>query len=572
MNRHDRRFIELRDFRSHANSLNVKSLRDDELEFYEKHGLLLPTVVCHQPTAHLVAVIQRSCGWSVTNPEDLEPPDALRRLQRPHTDGLHPLDSERERNPLLLTPDRTTFVPWDADKEVTVTAPDGRTVRRRAVERYYSPWQVHVVELLRQRKYYYAHAGFLRHVDPSHDLWRWHRLPEHIEPIRSLRGMANGFEALERFLFADQAALQEAFDGVDGVTLPEPVHQRLNTTVTTWARRSLETSGLDEAAFFGFLNELTRLIDDYRDDERIALTEDAEEYLLDAQRLARHAFEYDWDGLLAAAEAHVGPGLTAQLRRFDPVEAAVRDAKENLRALLGRSPVAAIANEYDDTGTMPDEIVQFCLDHDLLEVLYSLQRCTYTRADLRRDRFPGFFHRGLRMLALSGEQLARGVLDERAELEHEASGSHHGEGYRGLVKILGKDSSWLALFNGSKTRDSGQGDLERHAVRQAEAAHAVGAKRDDVIANTLAAAVAARNLVSHRHRLLSPRDARTLARAVCRRGGLDLAHRSREGSRVAQRTIAAQLRHVAESVGVGADVPTLFRVEGWRSRRSATGA
>ena len=99
MNRHGRRFIELRDFRSHAKSLNVKSLKDDELEFYEKHCLLLPAVVCYQSTAHLVAVTQRSNGWPVKNPEDLEPPEALRRLQR-----LEPIRSicEQENIPAQL--------------------------------------------------------------------------------------------------------------------------------------------------------------------------------------------------------------------------------------------------------------------------------------------------------------------------------------------------------------------------------------------------------------------------------------------------------------------------------------
>ena len=514
MNRHGRRFIELRDVRSHAKSLNVKLLKDDELEFYEKHCLLLPAVVCHQPTAHLVAVTQRSNGWPVKNTEDLEPPEALRRLQRPHADGLHPFDAEREHNPLLLTPDCTTFEPWDADDKVTLTAPNGRTVKRGTVERYYSPWQVHVVELLRQRKYYYAHAGFLRHIDPSHDLWSWYRLPEHTEWTRSLRGMANGFEALERFLFADNVALQEAFDGVEGVTLPELAQQRLDTTVTTWARQALEISGLDEPAFFRFLHELTRLIDDYRRDERMALAEDIEEYLLDAQRLAGHVFEYDWDGLLAAAEEHVGPGLSTQLRRLDPVENAVRDAKENLKVILGQNPVTTIANEYGDTGTVPDEIVQFCLRRDLLEVLYGLQCYSYSLADLRRDRFPGFTHRRLRLLALSGEQLARGVLGARAKRGHEESVNHLGMPYSKLVRTLGAGLPWLApfekLISTGQTSDK-QGNLDQRAARLVEAAHAVSTRRDDVIANTLAAAVAPRNLVSHRHQLLSSRDARTLA-------------------------------------------------------------
>ena len=511
MNRHGRRFVDLRDFKSHANSLNVKFLKDDELEFYEKHCLLLPAVVRHQPIGHLVAVTQSSGDCPVENPEDLEPSEALRRLQRPHTDGLHPFDAEREHNPLLRTPDCTTFEPWDTDDKVTLTAPGGRTVQRSAVERFYSPWQVHVVELLRQRRYYYAHSRFLRHIDPSHDLWSWHRLPEHTEPMRSLRGMANGFEALERFLFADHMACQEAFHGVESVTLSELAQQRLHTTVTTWARQSLEMSGLEQPEFFRFLHELACLIDAYRDDERISLAEDTEAYLVDAQRLAGYAFEYDWDGLLEAAEAHVGPGLSTQLRWLDPLEAAVRDAKENLKAILGQDPVAAIAIEHGDTGTMPDEIVQFCLDHGLLEVLHSLQHYSYTSADRRRDRYPGFFHRGLRPLALSGEQLARGIVDARAERGHEKSVNHHDKGYHGLVKTLGKDSSWLAPFKGLRTWDSGHGDLEQHAVGLVEAAYAVGAERDDVIANTLAAAVATRNLVSHRHLLLSSREASTLA-------------------------------------------------------------
>ena len=515
MNRHGRRFIDLRGFKSHAKSLNVKFLKDDELEFYEKHCLLLPAVVCHQPTAHLVAVTQSRLGWPVENPEELERPEALRRLQRPHVDGLHSFDAELGHNSLLLTPDCTTFEPWAADR-LTLTAPDGRTVQRRTVERYYSPWQVHVVELLRQRKYYYAHSRFLKHIDPSHDLWSRHRLPEHTEPIRSLRRMANGFEALERFLFADYMAAQEAFDGVDGATLPESAQQRLNATVTTRARQSLEISGLEQPAFFRFLDKLAHLIDDYRDDERISLAEDTEEYLLDAQRLAGYAFKHDWDDFLAAAEEHVGPGLSAHLRWLDPVEVALRDAKANLSVILGQKHVKAIASEHGDIGAIPDEIVQFCLDRDLLEVLYSLQRYSDSSADLRRDRFPGFVHRRLRLLALSGEQLARGVLDARAEREHEEPVKHLGMRYSSLVRTLGEGMPWLApfekLISTGQTSDR-QGNLDQRAARRAEAAYAVGAKRDDVIANTLAAAVAARNLVSHRHRLLPSDDARTLAGA-----------------------------------------------------------
>ena len=91
---------------------------------------------------------------------------------------------------------------------------------------------------------------------------------------------------------------------------------------------------------------------------------------------------------------------------------------------------------------------------------------------------------------------------------------HLGMTYSKLVRTLGAGLPWHSpferLISAGQTSDK-QGNLDQRAVRLAEAAHAVGAKRDDVIANTLAAAVATRNLVSHRHQFLSSRVARTLA-------------------------------------------------------------
>ena len=184
MNGHGRRFIDTGAFKSHTDSLNPGSLRDSELEFYEQQCLLLPAVWFYQPH---------------TSPEDLTPPESLRRLKQRRGDGLHPFDAELGHNPLLVAPDCSKFEPWEADDRIIVTAPDGHTVRRPVSERYYAPWQVHVVALLRKRKHYYVHSRFLRHIDPSHDLWKWHRIPEDTEQTRSLRGMANGFDALERF-------------------------------------------------------------------------------------------------------------------------------------------------------------------------------------------------------------------------------------------------------------------------------------------------------------------------------------------------------------------------------------
>ena len=56
----------------------------------------------------------------------------------------------------------------------------------------------------------------------------------------------------------------------------------------------------------------------------------------------------------------------------------------------------------------------------------------------------------------------------------------------------------------------GTSQLPVRRVRLAEVAYAVGATRDDAIANTLAMAVGTGNLVSRRHRFLSSRDVGTL--------------------------------------------------------------
>ena len=427
-------------------------------------------------------------------------------------------DAELDSNPLLVAPDCSNFQPWETNDTIAVPMPDGHTVRRPLVERFYAPWQVHIVEVLRQRKYYYDHSRFLRHIDPSHDLWEWHHLPEDTEQIRSLRGMANGFDALERFRYADQVARNEAFDGVPaGESLSEAAQDQLRSVLTRWEQQALTVSGLDAPAFFEFLGKLALLISDYRYDERVALAEDAEEYLLDAQALARDAFTYDWKGFLAAAEAHTGEGAAAELRRLDPVETAAQAARGALKWTLEGDHLAPIVSGRKGHDGVPDDIVEFCLEHDLLEVLHSLQRSLYTDADRRTDRFPGFLNRRLRPLALAGEQLAHCILDTSPERDLDASDAtpvgHYGQKYSRLIEILGRESTWLPRFkklvSAAQTSDK-HGNLDQRALRLTEAAHAAGTGDDDVVAYTLAAAVATRNLVSHRHQFLSLRVVRTL--------------------------------------------------------------
>ena len=506
MNRRGNRFLTVRQFISHASTLKVKHLDERELEFYERHCLLLPVVRTHTPAAHALALLQERTGCPVSNPEDLEPPDNWLRLRSGYEDGLHTFDQE-QGNPLLVRPGCKSFRPWGTDA-IAVTTENGRTVQTRRIERYYAAWQVHVVKLLR-RRFYYQRAPLVSGLPESHDLRKLYQLPEDAARIRTLRGMATGYDALTLFGVAARIAYQEAFDSVPGDhQLSNSARSELQNLLVRRARRALHMSGVDEPALFNFVSRLAELIASYRADERIALAEDTERDLWDAWEFARFGFNHDWAGFLAAAETHVGEHLAASLRRLDPVEAAAHDAEENLASIFeGLLPsISPSGADHPDT---PREIVEFCLEHDLFEVLGALQGYSFTSADQQRDSYPGFLHRRLRPLALAVEQLAGGIVGVTAN-------HHHGTGLRGLIKVIGANSSWLSHFEsliGNRATSDKQGDLDRTALALARSIQTLNGE-DKVIATTLVSAVAARNLVSHRHKILS-RDTTMTLGGVC---------------------------------------------------------
>ena len=507
MNRRGRRFLTVQQFISHASSLKVKNLSSRELEFYEQHCLLLPVVRIHIPASYVVALTQRRSGGRLSNPDELDTPDDWLRLNTGCEDGMHPFDREQD-NPLLVIPDRTTFRPWDADK-VSVTSADGRTVARPTVERYYAPWQVHVIALLRRRRYY-ERAPFLRELPQSHVLRKVHRLPEDAEEFRTLGGMASGYDALTLYGLAADVAIQEALASVPAdQVLPESARNALQGLLAQRAQRALRMSGVDEPVFFGFVGKLTGLTQDYRADERIALAEDAEQDLRDASIFAHYGFDHDWDGFLAAAEHEVGAQLATTLRRLDPVEAAAHDAQQNLATMLQDGFGASTHSDSSDLENIPKEIVDFCLKHNLYEVLVGLQSYAYTASEERRDGSPGFLHRRLRPLALAIEYLARGILDAAQE-------AHHGEGLSQLIATIGRNSSWLkqfkSLMSNGETSDK-KGTLDQTAWALAQSIQRLDTRDDELIARTLVVAVASRNLVAHRHEFLSREVTLTLGGA-----------------------------------------------------------
>ena len=82
--------------------------------------------------------------------------------------------------------------------------------------------------------------------------------------------MAVGYDALTLFGVARRLARQEAFHSVpDSQSSPESATEELDNLLAQRAQRALRISGVDEPALFDFVDRLTRMIHDYRADERL---------------------------------------------------------------------------------------------------------------------------------------------------------------------------------------------------------------------------------------------------------------------------------------------------------------
>ena len=503
MDYHGQRFLTVRQFQSRARALNLRFLSDRELEFYEQHCLLLPVARTRMPRDFALAQARAQLGASSNDPEAIGPPDAWRRLHERATDGAHGFDRERGRNPSLVTPDCTTFEAWGAHR-VAVTMASGDTVQVPTVERYYAYWQVHAVDFLRRAKYY-ERAPLLRALPESSPLRDWYRLPVDSEPMRTLHGKAAGYEALTLFGVAYEATVTALLASRHGDAPTEIDRDEFREGLRIRAQRILGQVSLDQSAFYDFVARLAELMQDYRRDERAALADDVERDLELAQQFAQYAFDHEWDDFIEATGAYWG----AVVRRLDPVDAAIHGASQSVEYIV--SSGLGVTATPKETGGLPQQIVDFCVAHDLFEVLSGLAGYFFTEEDLRRDRYPGFLHRRLRPLALAVEQLTRAVLDVAGQ-------PHSGVALTGLLKTLGSGSAWLPQFNrfvSSGATSDKAGDLHLRVVALANS-EATNEPDEVAIARTLVLAVAARNLVSHRHRFLGEEAVRTLTGACAR--------------------------------------------------------
>jgi hypothetical protein len=505
---HGRRFLTVDQFISRAADLNIKSLRPNELEFYERNGLLLPTARTMESVTHARAVAQQQNRLAVETPTDLDPPIEWSRLEQSDPSGGHPFDREIGSNPFIHKPTRETFEPWNT-RDIEIAFASGQRMKVPTIETYYDYWQVHIVELLRSFKYF-EYAPFLRELPPDSSLRQFYEMPTDRTWARELRGMSRGYTAIARFSDVFQRAMENAHSGLKSdEALPDAAAAAVRDQLVAHAKRILQDAGLDEAPFYEFVIKVLDLMEDYERHERAALAADVERDLWLAQTFAYYAFGHDWSAFVSGCERHGGKQRGTTIRRLDPVEAARDEALQNLKYILQAG--IGIASTTNEQEALPREWTDFCVNNELFETLKGVEVYSYSDREVRADRYPWFLYRRLRPLALAVEQLARAILEI-------ANRPEPGEPMSALFTALARGEPWEVEYNrllgGGYTSDKTRRFEQQVGLIQAMARP--GDPEHLTIARTIILSIIARNLASHRNRRVADATVRVLA-AACGR-------------------------------------------------------
>ena len=153
MKRYGERFLGAGEFLSHCEDLKVKACRE-ELEHYEKTGVMLPVVRLTYPDEYLIEDAHLRSLHSSAFVDISAWPELQRIVERPlirfpeDYQGLTPeqlvhcFDREVNDNPHLTRPSGESFRAWD---DYLIQVPDIVDGNRRVstAEHFYSYWQVH---------------------------------------------------------------------------------------------------------------------------------------------------------------------------------------------------------------------------------------------------------------------------------------------------------------------------------------------------------------------------------------------------------------------------------------------
>ena len=273
MNRYGERFLQARDFLRHCESINVKARRE-ELEHYEKTGVMLPVVRLINPDAYVIERARLVFSGSVQLVDKSKWPE-LRRLDERLTlfrfpedyEGLTDeelidcFDREMDTNPYLTRPNAATFRAWEEFRIQIPGIYDGELSESTA-EHYYSYWQVHQLHYIQKFPELYRYRRLFEHLPDDAESTLGLRSPN-VEYFVDFKGMHRYFDALSYWMTVYARERGRTFATVD----EENGFRQLSDAQANVYRAKLEAHADTVLASFnlcsndlyGFLRQLIRV-------------------------------------------------------------------------------------------------------------------------------------------------------------------------------------------------------------------------------------------------------------------------------------------------------------------------
>lgn len=286
MNLYGQRFLTASQFSSYCNSLNVRLLPfDEELEIYEKNGVMLPVARLIKPEEYLSKRNKLDIDPKTYGQRLIEWGDIERILHGPELetsadfDLWSNLDLEfKQGNKFLIKPTKDKYQKWNSYKAKVFNSINGDLLVNSA-EHYYHYYQVHQVYAI-QKKYpvFAQHNWFIENLNENAKFDKDYFLPRQEDATSTLSGNLFFYDALSFFIELYLNERRRTFAQVReeyGVkTLNEKQFEDYQNRIKQLSLFVLDKFDLKNEHFYKFLLFALELHNQYEKEEKSRLAND----------------------------------------------------------------------------------------------------------------------------------------------------------------------------------------------------------------------------------------------------------------------------------------------------------
>lgn len=330
MGSYGERYLKADEFVSYCASLNVETTVD-ELEHYERTGIMLPVARVIYPEDYIIQTTLGSLGIR-SDPLDLDQwPGVVRLSDRPpirpqdyadlpDEELIDSFDREMDKNPYLVRPTPDNYRPWNA-YTISVPCSEGQTTQKSIAEHYYGYWQIHQLYFIQKYPDLYANRHLLAHISDEIKERLWLPRVMNSEVYREFKGKFRFFDALSFWITVWTRENRRTFALIPEEhqvrNLDEAQLQAYRNRLATEGKMVLERFNLTIDDLYQFLYELVVLYGDYQRSERFKLSDDLRSDIIYLARLIGSITGLEWDAIGEELGQHYTYSAKQTFRHLD---------------------------------------------------------------------------------------------------------------------------------------------------------------------------------------------------------------------------------------------------------------